>query len=188
MHAIALAGPAVEPIPLAEMRAYLRLDSDAEDALVAGLVSAARIAIERATRLALIAQSWRVLLEHWPVDGVVALPHAPVLSVEAVRLRPHSGAAVLVDPTCYRLDSACDPARLLVDLSAVQPMRGDRIELDVTAGFGLGPEAVPEPLRLAIRRLASRWFENRGDTAIPAGPLDPDVAALLAPFARPRLV
>jgi uncharacterized phiE125 gp8 family phage protein len=188
MHAIALAGPAVEPITLAEMRAYLRLDSDAEDALVAGLVAAARIAVESATRLALIAQNWRVLVEHWPADGAVSLPLAPVLSVEAVRLVPHSGAVVLVDATSYRLDTACDPARLLVHLSAVQPPAGDRIEIDITAGFGSGPESVPEPLRLAIRRLASRWFENRGDTSIPPGPLDPDIAALLAPFARPRLV
>jgi uncharacterized phiE125 gp8 family phage protein len=188
MHAIALAGPAVEPIPLAEMRAYLRLDSDAEDALVAGLIAAARLAIEGATRLALIAQTWRVLIEHWPADGAFSLPLAPVLSVEAVRLVPRSGASVLVDPVSYRLDPGCDPARLLIDLSAMQPLHSDRIEVDITAGFGPNPESVPEPLRLAIRRLASRWFEHRGDTAIPAGPLDPDIVALLAPYARPRLV
>ncbi len=33
-------GPAVEPIPLAEMKAYLRVDDDdsAQDAVIAGLV------------------------------------------------------------------------------------------------------------------------------------------------------
>jgi uncharacterized phiE125 gp8 family phage protein len=101
---------------------------------------------------------------------------------------PRSGASVLVDPALYRLHPGCDPARLLIDLLALQPVRGDRIEIDVAAGFGPNPESVPEPLRLAIRRLVARWFENRGDVASPDGPLDPDIRALLAPFARPRLV
>jgi uncharacterized phiE125 gp8 family phage protein len=96
MHAIALAGPAVEPIPLAEMRGYLRLDSDAEDALVAGLIAAARLAIEGTTRLALIAQTWRLHLDACPADGVVILPLAPVLSVESVRLMPRLGLALSI--------------------------------------------------------------------------------------------
>ena len=37
------------------------------------------------------------------------------------------------------------------------------ISLDVEAGFGSSPEDVPEPLRLAIKMLVARWFENRGD-------------------------
>lgn len=188
MHAIALAGPAVEPIPLAEMRAYLRLDSDAEDALVAGLIAAARLAIEAATRLALIAQTWRLRLDGWPRDGVVILPLAPVLSVETVRLTPRLGLAVSLGPDLYRLDLSGDLARLLLDLSTAQPQPGDQLEVDLTAGFGGVPESVPAPLRLAIRRLVARWFEHRGDGASPDGPLDPDIRALLAPFARPRLV
>jgi uncharacterized phiE125 gp8 family phage protein len=188
MHAIALDGPAVEPIPLAEMRAYLRLDGEGEDALVAGLVAAARLAIEAATRLALIAQTWRLRVDRWPTDGVVALPLAPVLSVDAVRLLPRTGAAVTFGPDLYRLDLSGDPARLLLDLPAARPQPGDHLEIDLTAGFGPGPESVPAPLRLAIRRLVARWFENRGDVASPDGPLDPDIRALLAPFVRPRLV
>ena len=188
MHAIALAGPAVEPIPLAEMRAYLRLDSDAEDALVAGLIAAARVAMEGATRLALIAQTWRLHLEGCPTDGVVVLPLAPVLSVETVRLTPRLGPAMSLGPDLYRLDLSGDPARLLLDLSTTQPQPGDQLDVDLTVGFGPVPETVPAPLRLAIRRLVARWFENRGDVASPDSPLDPDIGALLAPFARPRLV
>ena len=41
-------GPAVEPIPLSEMKAYLRVDDDdsAQDAVIAGLVKAARLTVE----------------------------------------------------------------------------------------------------------------------------------------------
>jgi uncharacterized phiE125 gp8 family phage protein len=188
MHAIALAGPAVEPVPLAEMRAYLRLDSDAEDALVAGLIAAARVGIEGATRLALIAQTWRLHLDRWLRAGILVLPLAPVLSVETVRLMPRSGPAISLGRDVYRLDLSGDPARLLVDLSTAQPQPGDHLDVDLTAGFGAVPDSVPAPLRLAIRRLVARWFEQRGDAPSPDGPLDPDIRALLAPFARPRLV
>lgn len=40
MNPIRLAGPAVEPIPLAGMKTYLRLDQDDEDELVEALVAA----------------------------------------------------------------------------------------------------------------------------------------------------
>jgi hypothetical protein len=45
---------------------------------------------------------------------------------------------------------------------------------------------VPEPLRLAVKILVARWFENRGDIA-GEQILPPDALALLTPFRRARL-
>jgi hypothetical protein len=47
MVPIALDGPAVEPVSVPEMRAYLRLDHEAEDELIAGLVKAGRLLVRR---------------------------------------------------------------------------------------------------------------------------------------------
>jgi uncharacterized phiE125 gp8 family phage protein len=184
MSPIALDGPAVEPVSVAEMRDFLRLDDDAQDDLVAALIAAARVTLEAATRRAFIAQTWRLRLRAWPHDRVVTLPLAPVLAVDAVRI----GAASL-DPGLYRLDASGEPARLLVDLSAADAAAGQAIEIDLTLGYGVEAQAVPAPLRLALRRLVARWYENRGD-ALPAGPADlkGDIAALIAPYLRPRLV
>jgi hypothetical protein len=38
-----------------------------------------------------------------------------------------------------------------------------------------------------VRLLVGRWFENRGD-ALDDAPMPPDVAALVAPYRRLRLV
>ena len=48
MIPILVDGPAVEPITLAEMKAYLRVDDDdpAQDSVIAGLVKAARLTVE----------------------------------------------------------------------------------------------------------------------------------------------
>lgn len=74
---------AVEPVSLAEMRAYLRLDPDdtAEDALVASLITAARTVLEAETRRILAPSRFRIVLPGWPGDGLVPLPLSPLVGV-----------------------------------------------------------------------------------------------------------
>lgn len=187
MQAYILAGPAVEPVPLAEAKAHLRLDGSDEDDLVASLVTAARHAVEAATRLRLVQQTWRVVLDAWPEGRVVRLPLAPVAAIAAVRVVPASGPAATLAPGLSRLDGSADPPRAIVDAAAPEPGAAfGGVELDLVCGFGPAASDVPAPLRLAILRLAARWFADRGDGE--GGPMPPDVAALLAPHVRARLV
>lgn len=189
MNPIAIDGPVVEPVSLADMKAYLRIDGDDEDELVAALIMAARITIERAARIALIAQTWRLRLSAWPRDRVVPLPLRPVMSVEAVRVATGTAPPAAVDTDLYRLDETGQPARLLVEADVPDPTpRTGGIEIDLVVGFGAGPASVPEPLILATRRLVAFWFEARGDEpGRAASGLPADVASLLAPFTDPRL-
>jgi uncharacterized phiE125 gp8 family phage protein len=61
-----LTAPAIEPLSLAEAKAFLRVEtSDVTGALVAG----SRIHVEAQTRRALITQSWRISADSWPDDG-----------------------------------------------------------------------------------------------------------------------
>ena len=187
MNPIALDGPAVEPVSLAEMKAHLRLDGPDEDDLVSALVSAARMAVEGATRLVLIEQTWRFALRSMPLGGVIDIPLAPVMAVSAVRTVDLSGMADLVDPSSYRLDTGCDPTRLLLS-GGDDALDRRRLEVDLTCGFGSGPEAVPRPLRLGIMRLVTRWHMERGDAPDPTGTgLPADIRVLLAPYVRRRL-
>lgn len=189
MNPIALAGPAVEPIALAQMKSYLRLDGEEEDDLVEALIMAARVTVERHARLALIEQSWRLILASWPEDRAVRLPLHPILGIEAVRIAGDGESPAVLSPDLYRLDSQGDVERLLVDEAAPDPAgRSGRIEIDLSCGFGSDPASVPQPLILAMSRLVAHWFEHRGDEPRPGGAgLPADVAALMAPFARPRL-
>ena len=50
MKCMLLAGPAMEPVLLAEMKAHLRLDGTAEDDLLGALIAAARVAVETEIR------------------------------------------------------------------------------------------------------------------------------------------
>lgn len=185
MHPILVEGPAVEPVSVAEMRAYLRLHDDdgTEDALLAALVAAARLAIEAAAGRVLIESRWRLVLRAWPAGPGFALPLSPVIAVESVLLRDRDGIATDVAPALYRLEGGCDPPRLVLEPTVPAPPALGTIEILLRAGYGADAAAVPAPLRQAVRALVAHHFENRGDGA--AAP--PDIAALVAPYRRPRL-
>ena len=188
MSPILVAGPAVEPVTLAEAKAHLRLDAPDEDALIVSLTAAARQTLEHATRRAFIAQTWCARLDCWPAGRMVMLPLAPVLAVGAVRVRPASGPALALGPALYSVISGADPEHLVVGADAPQPgiARGG-IEIEASYGFGAAPADVPGPIRLAIHRLVAFWFERRGDEAGADRGLPGDVQALVAPFIRPRI-
>ncbi len=183
-----IAGPAREPLTLAEAKAFLRVDSDAEDALIAALIAAARRAVEAATGRALLAQSWRVVRDAWPPSGVFALPVAPVQALLAVRLRAADGSVAELEPARLRLTVDRTPALIHLD-PATLPAPGARfggIEIDVRAGYGDAADAVPEDLVQAVRLMLAHFHEHRdapGDTLRPPA----TVAALLAPYRLVRL-
>jgi uncharacterized phiE125 gp8 family phage protein len=185
MTPIPIEGPAVEPVTVSEMRGFLRLDDGAEDALVADLIRAARLQVEAFAGRVLLSSRWRLLLDRWPLGGIVTLSIGPVLAVEAVRVTGASGAAALVAPTLYDLAPG-DPARLVVEAGRPEPfplLAG--IAIDLRAGYGESPADVPAPLVQAVRLLVARSFEHRGDGEEPPPP--PELHALLAPFRRARL-
>ncbi len=205
MQTILIAPPAVEPVSLAEAKAWLRVDGNDEDAAIASLITAGRMLVESATRRALTTQDWRIALDAWPWAGAneswsilaarrggplpeMVLPLAPVQSVSAIRVYDAAGQPQTVATARWRLVGAPERARIVFTTAPPQPgARSAGIEIDVVAGYG-DPADTPAPLRHAILALASYWFENRGDVATTdATSLPPRAAALVAPFRRGRL-
>lgn len=189
MIPILVAGPAVEPVTLEEMRAYLRLDGPQEDDLVTTLIKAARLLVEAQARLILIEQSWRLVLDRWPADRILRLPLAPIIAVDAISLLDGAGTVTVASSDLYRVEAAGDPARIVLGAGMPDPVRSaGGIRIDLRAGFGTDPTAPPAPPVQAVRLLVARWFENRGDAALADGGLPSDVAALIGPYRRLRLV
>jgi uncharacterized phiE125 gp8 family phage protein len=184
-------GPTVEPLSLAEAKAHLRLETSADDALVASLMITSRLHIEAALGLALTAQDWTLVLDAWPATGVVNIPMRPVTAVTAVRVRASDGTPSVVPTATYVFEGAGLPPRL-VPASGALPNPGRAaggIEIDFTAGFGTTAGSVPEPIRQALKLLVAHWYEHRDPVEIgdPAMAIPPAVSALLKPYAVPRL-
>ena len=183
MPSILLSTPLSEPLSLAEAKAWLRVEHDDDDEVIAALIAGARVHVEAQTRRALITQQWRIVRDSWPDSGRIAVLPAPLRALTAARVYRIDGTAHALDEEAIVVDAASEPGVLaFVPGTLPEPGRvAAGIELDVETGYGDEPEDVPEPLRQAIRMLVAHWYENRGLTG--EGQLLPQsVAALLAPY------
>jgi uncharacterized phiE125 gp8 family phage protein len=192
MPLILNSGPSVEPVSLAEAKAHCRIDGTAEDTLVASLLLAARMHIERSLNVALIEQSWSLFLDCWPDRPSLALPLAPVMSVDAVRLYSPDDSSVIADPDLFLLDGAGQRPRLSRREAGPWPLPGrgvNGIEIAFTAGYGAAADDVPMPVRLAIKLLVAHWYETREPVLVgeQAHAVPLSVASLISPYREVRL-
>ncbi len=181
MPSLLLTAPAAEPLTLAEAKSFLRVEHNDDDAVIASLITAARLHVESETRRALITQSWRMVRDAWPDNGWIAVTPTPLHSLIAARVYDAEGTAHALDLQHFVLDLAAS-ALAFAPWSLAAPGRAKAgIELDLSVGFGAAGSDVPEPLRQAIRMLVAHWYENRGVTGQSA-PLPVSVASLIAPY------
>jgi uncharacterized phiE125 gp8 family phage protein len=183
MSSLLLTAPAVEPLSLAEAKAYLRVETPDDDDVIGALIAGARIHVEVQTRRALITQSWRISVDAWPADGRLPIVPAPLQALTVARVYDLDNNAQALDSAAFVLDRG---ASVLLFAPWALPAPGRvaaGIELDVTVGYGDAAADVPEPLRQAIRLLVAHWYENRGLVGVGAtAALPQTVAALLAPY------
>lgn len=191
MALVMTSGPAVEPVTVSEAKAHLRVDGSAEDVLISSLILTSRLHIEAALGLALITQSWTLLLDAWPTGAAVALPLRPVQSITSVKVYAADQSAQTLAPADYMLEGHGAPPRLIrrgaLWLAPGQPASG--IEIAFTAGFGNAPADVPAPIRHALLMLMTHWYEHRDPLEV--GSLEANIPAsvseLLMPYKVARL-
>ena len=189
MSLIQTAPPAGEPLGLADLKAFLRLDGAEEDALVLSTAAAARAHLEAMTGRLFLRQGWRILRDAFPPTGRLTLPIGPILSLDAVTVAGEGGpVALAVDR--FLLEGTAAPPRLAWRPGSLPqpaiPLAG--IALDVTAGFGTA-EDVPPSLLQALRLLTAHWFENRALIAVghEVAVIPRMVEDLVAPFIMRRI-
>lgn len=192
-HALVTA-PASEPVTAAELRTHLGMASDDTTGLpttdAEALITDARTMIEEYTGLAMINQSWRLVLDRWPSgreawwDGVrqgamselynasaltsVNPPRYPLVSVTTCKVfdEDSSETAVTVADT-FDVDTYSKPGRITLKRSATWPVAlraNNAIEIVYVAGHGSSASNVPGPLKRAVKQLAAYLFEHRGDS------------------------
>jgi uncharacterized phiE125 gp8 family phage protein len=183
MSSILLTAPAIEPLSLAEAKAYLRVETGDDDEVIGALIAGSRIHVEAQTRRALITQSWRICVDAWPEDGRLTIVPAPLQTLIAARVYDFDNAAHAVDTGAFVLDRG-GSALIFAPWALPAPGRlAAGIELDVTVGYGDAAVDVPQALRQAIRLLVAHWYENRGLVAAGTTSVLPStVAALIAPY------
>lgn len=162
---------ALAPVGLEEARAYLRVEHETEDGLIAGLVRTACGLCEGFTGQALIA---REVVESLPVSCEWRrLSITPVRSIDAVGELPVGAYAIDIDTNGDGW------------VRVTQAGGQTRVSVTYQAGMAADWNGVPEPLRQGIMRLVAHLYTHRdrmSDEGPPAA-----VAALWRPWRRMRL-
>lgn len=186
MNLIETTPPAAEPLTLEDAKAHLRITHDADDDVINALIRAARAMCESDTGLALITRGYSLYLDAWEHD-ILSLPRPPLASVFAINVYDAEDNAAVFPATSYTVDTAAKPGRIA--MTGAPPMPGRNlsgIEIEFTAGFGSGPEDVPQNLREGMKRLVAYLYMNRGDGEEEAV-LHSGAALLFRPFRVMRI-
>ncbi|RCS23285.1 hypothetical protein DUT91_13365 [Phyllobacterium salinisoli] len=152
--------PAVEPVTLAQTRAFLKISSESEDELLEQLLRTAREVVESQTGLALISQTWRLHLDRWPRSGRIALFRYPVREIVEVTAYEPDGTPVVIGASERHLHKGSRPQRLYLSPRAGSSSLGG-LEIDFVTGFGETGADVPDALKHAILTLAAHLYEFR---------------------------
>src|SRR5215213_5238149 len=150
-----LAAVAVEPVSLAQAKLWLRVDHDAEDDLIAALVSAARDYVEAQTGLALAPQTWCLAVR--PTELPVEMPRPPfgsLLSAEALLDDGTTRAVPLGD----LLAVGVEPALVALRQGATLPSSTIELRLEYACAL---PAGVPPRAIQVMKLLIAHWYEHR---------------------------
>lgn len=182
-----LAPLGVEPIDLAYAKNFLRVDSDAEDALIADMIVSARLRVEHMIRSSLISRRQKYTTSKLSDSGLF-INHGPVQAVYDVSAIDKDGHEIELWPADYSVNLRAVPAHLCLNA----PNRwshfgsGTRyVEIELDAGYGTEPNDIPMPIRQAILLLVAQSFEYRDKPDMPPVPMMAD--ALLMPYRSLKL-
>lgn len=180
--------PAEEPLTLGEAKLHLRMDHDADDTLIAGLIAAAREHAEAFCRRPFVTRNYQATFSRFPARAEpLVLPVPGVTAVTSVTYADSTNATVTMTAnTDYRLVRG--PTHHVLELPPSvgtwpwTALRGDAVTVAYTAGYGYAND-VPRGIRAAMLLLVGHLYENREAVSKDAGTELPlGMQALLFPF------
>lgn len=159
-------GATSEPLSLEEAKLFLRVDTDADDTLIAALISAAREFAEHYTQATFASVTYELALDAFPPDAI-NLPLASSPSIGSVKYRDAAGAEQTLDPAAYVLsDYGMTPFIYPLQAWPATGAYPNAVKIRYTTS------AVSAAARAAMLEMVAHLYENREDAAgVPAGVL-----------------
>ena len=198
MPLIQTSAPAAEPLVLADVKNYLRVDADLtnDDALITMMIGAARRYAEHYTGRSFITQQWRLVMDSFPgqmqaayamwgqifglpANGVL-FEKGPVQSVDSIVYTAMDGTTqTIATPGApnYAVDLSDPVPRMTPGFGRVWPIPLPQIgavAINFTAGYGATAASVPEGIRdWMLMRIKSRYDTGGEVTAAQRGKIEP---------------
>ena len=149
--------PGSEPATVDEVKLDARIDGPELDATIALLIKAARRRCEDLTGRALITQTWQLVLDTFPPDGI-RVGKLPIASITSIQYYDSTGTLQTLASDTYTLDADRLPGWIYeAGLNTWPSVRSEENSVIITfvAGYGDAAEDVPAELRYWIRAQAA---------------------------------
>lgn len=181
--------PTAEPVSIEQVKKHCRIDSNADDELLTGYLTAARVMAEGYLSRALLTQTllWTMRpsselpRDRLRLHGTLELPRAPVQSILSVTTLDEWGNATTISPASlpvtppavilgYVADLTLEPATLWVGPETVlsggfaaNQTKLQHLQVSMVAGYGEADD-VPSTVIQAIMMTTAFLYEHRGDS------------------------
>ena len=157
--------PTVEPITVAELKTFARIDTDSEDTLLTDFIQAAREGAENYLARSLLEQTLIFSFDFWFADSIT-LPRPPLMSVTEVRTLLESGSTTSYASSNYYVLNTGAKTEIVLRQDSEFPINENRdrggFEVEYQAGYGSAASSIPSAIRQAIKLWATTLYEKRG--------------------------
>lgn len=154
--------PASEPLTLSELKQYLRIENNVEDALLNLIISAVRDRAERNSGMQLLGATFTHSINEF---RDVEFPKHPTNSVSSVSYVDEAGQTQTLSTSLYRFDNISEPAQLKFIVGELPKLNQDvdyPISIVYTAGYESADD-VPAMMKAAMMLDAGTLYEHRNE-------------------------
>jgi uncharacterized phiE125 gp8 family phage protein len=161
--------PASEPLTLAEVKEFLRVDHSDDDVTLAIFITAARQLCESYTRMALLPTTFEEYFDDFPqytgtFKDEIRLSRSPVSAVTYVKYIDGNETTITADAAEYKIDTISRPARISPDNGWFGTYETINVVfVRYVAGFA-DAASVPAPLKHGMMLVIGDMYENRTDS------------------------
>lgn len=168
---VLITAPASEPLEVAELKAHSRVTSNAEDALCADQIKAAREWCEAYSNRCFITQEWDIYLDYGFGDGCITLPLSPVQSITSIKYVASNADGMTLTTlanTEYQVSKSDVVGKIFPAYEKVWPTTKPVPDAVVIRGL-FGFTELPKNLKQAVYLLAAHFYQNREGIIVGSG-------------------
>ena len=149
-------------ITLEEAKAYLRVDSADENALISAMIAAAEKHVELLTGRVLLTQTFELVYDE--VSSSIEISKSPLQEVMKIEVVSEAGVKTEVAKSIYDVDTSGTLGRVQLKPGCVWPSHRGFASFIVTVKAGYGEAvAVPSALKQAALAALAVIFASRGE-------------------------
>lgn len=153
--------PTREPISVDEMQTHGRITGSDLDPIIRNAIVASRRYVEEIIGRALINRSYT--LERDTFADEMRLPYPPLSSVTQIQYVDTDGDTQTLSSDVYTVDTTREPGLVRLGYDQSWPATRDypgAVTIEYVAGYGDGPEDVPEQIKIALMSHAMTLIDN----------------------------